>query len=77
MAQSRGDLGPGDARALLRAWLVSMDLDIDEGNLLELLQEGELSHPDLERRRAADPRAQARGRGARDRGDDQSRRRGA
>ncbi len=45
-----GDLGPGDARALLRAWLVAMDLDIDEGNLLELLQEGELSHPDLERR---------------------------
>ncbi len=45
-----GDLGPDDARALLRAWLDAMDLDIDEGNLLELLQEGELSHPDLERR---------------------------
>jgi glycosyltransferase involved in cell wall biosynthesis len=27
-----------------------MDLDIDEDNLLELLQEGELSHPDLYRR---------------------------
>jgi len=44
------DLGPEDARELLRAWLTAMDLDIDEGNLLELLQEGELSHPDLYRR---------------------------
>ena len=44
------DLGPADARALLRAWLTAMDLDIDECNLLELLQEGELSHPDLYRR---------------------------
>jgi len=45
-----GDLGPEDARALLRAWLDAMDLDIDESNLLDLIQEGELSHPDLERR---------------------------
>ena len=48
------DLGPEDARALLRAWLISMDEDpahpIDEATLLELLQEGELSHPDLCRR---------------------------
>jgi glycosyltransferase involved in cell wall biosynthesis/predicted metal-dependent phosphoesterase TrpH len=44
------DLGPDDARALLRAWLTSMDLAIDEQTLLELLQEGELSHPDLCRR---------------------------
>jgi glycosyltransferase involved in cell wall biosynthesis/predicted metal-dependent phosphoesterase TrpH len=48
------DLGPDDARALLRAWLVSMEIDpahpIDEETLLELLQEGELSHPDLCRR---------------------------
>ncbi len=44
------DLGPEDALALLRAWLVSMDLDIDEAHLLESLQEGELSHPDLYRR---------------------------
>src|SRR6201995_981248 len=48
------DLGPEDARALLRSWLVSMDTDpthpIDEETLLELLQEGELSHPDLCRR---------------------------
>jgi glycosyltransferase involved in cell wall biosynthesis/predicted metal-dependent phosphoesterase TrpH len=49
-----GDLGAEDARALLRAWLVAMDVDpahpINERNLLELLQEGEISHPDLSRR---------------------------
>jgi glycosyltransferase involved in cell wall biosynthesis/predicted metal-dependent phosphoesterase TrpH len=45
-----GDLGPDDARALLRAWLSGMDLGVDEMALLELLQEGELSHPDLYRR---------------------------
>jgi glycosyltransferase involved in cell wall biosynthesis/predicted metal-dependent phosphoesterase TrpH len=44
------DLGPDDARALLRSWLLSMNLGIDEQTLLELLQEGELSHPDLSRR---------------------------
>ena len=44
------DLGPEDARALLRSWIVGMDLGIDERNLLELLQEGEISHPDLYRR---------------------------
>ena len=47
---STGDLGPEDARALLRSWLVAMDFGIDESNLLELLQEGEISHPDLYRR---------------------------
>ena len=45
-----GDLGPDDATALVRAWLEAMDLGIDERNLIELLQEGELSHPDLYRR---------------------------
>jgi glycosyltransferase involved in cell wall biosynthesis/predicted metal-dependent phosphoesterase TrpH len=48
------DLGPDDARALLRAWLEAMETDpahpIDESTLLEMLQEGELSHPDLLRR---------------------------
>ncbi len=46
------DLGPDDARALLRSWLASMELNpaLDEQTLLELLQEGELSHPDLCRR---------------------------
>jgi glycosyltransferase involved in cell wall biosynthesis/predicted metal-dependent phosphoesterase TrpH len=45
-----GDLGPEDALALLRAWLESMDLDVDERTLLTRLQDGELSHPDLLRR---------------------------
>ena len=44
------ELGPEDARALLRAWLAAMDLGVDERGVLELLQEGELSHPDLFRR---------------------------
>ncbi|MDQ2761177.1 MAG: PHP domain-containing protein [Actinomycetota bacterium] len=44
------DLGPQDARALLRAWLQAVGLEIDERKLLELLQEGQLSHPDLYRR---------------------------
>jgi glycosyltransferase involved in cell wall biosynthesis len=45
-----GDLGPEDALALLRAWLESMDLEIDEWRLIERLQEGELGHADLQRR---------------------------
>jgi glycosyltransferase involved in cell wall biosynthesis/predicted metal-dependent phosphoesterase TrpH len=44
------DLGPEDAVALLRAWLVAMDLDVDESQLLTALQDGDLSHPDLSRR---------------------------
>jgi glycosyltransferase involved in cell wall biosynthesis/predicted metal-dependent phosphoesterase TrpH len=44
------DLGPEDARALLRSWITGMELEINESNLLELLQEGEISHPDLYRR---------------------------
>ncbi len=44
------DLGPDDARALLRAWLAAMDLGVDEAQLLERLQNGELSHSDLLRR---------------------------
>ncbi len=44
------DLGPEDARALLRSWLAAMDLGIDESDLIGLLQDGELSHPDLFRR---------------------------
>jgi glycosyltransferase involved in cell wall biosynthesis/predicted metal-dependent phosphoesterase TrpH len=42
-----GNLGPDDARAVLRAWLAEMGLE--EANLIELLQEGEISHPDLYR----------------------------
>ncbi len=45
-----GDLGPEDARALLRAWIASMDLEVDERSLLGLLQEGEITHADLHRR---------------------------
>jgi glycosyltransferase involved in cell wall biosynthesis/predicted metal-dependent phosphoesterase TrpH len=44
------DLGAEDALALLRAWLAAMDLDVDEHKLLTKLQEGELSHGDLDRR---------------------------
>jgi glycosyltransferase involved in cell wall biosynthesis/predicted metal-dependent phosphoesterase TrpH len=45
-----GDLGPRDALALLRAWLHSMNLQLDETRLLEHLQDGGLSHADLHRR---------------------------
>jgi glycosyltransferase involved in cell wall biosynthesis/predicted metal-dependent phosphoesterase TrpH len=44
------DLSAADALALLRAWLISMDLDMDEHQLLRLLQDGELTHADLDRR---------------------------
>ena len=44
------DLGPQDARALLRAWLSGMELEVDEQQLLARLQRGELGHPDLFRR---------------------------
>ncbi len=45
-----GDLGPGDARALLQAWLAAMELDTGEHRLLPQLQHGEVSHDDLFRR---------------------------
>jgi glycosyltransferase involved in cell wall biosynthesis/predicted metal-dependent phosphoesterase TrpH len=44
------DLGPDDARALLRAWLAAIDLEVDEHRQLAKLQSGELSHSDLYRR---------------------------
>jgi glycosyltransferase involved in cell wall biosynthesis/predicted metal-dependent phosphoesterase TrpH len=44
------DLEAKDALALLRAWLLAMDLDVDEHKLLAQLQEGELGHADLDRR---------------------------
>jgi glycosyltransferase involved in cell wall biosynthesis len=44
------DLGASDALALLRAWLYSMELEVDEHKLLHQLQEGELAHADLDRR---------------------------
>ncbi len=45
-----GDLGPQDALALLRAWLCSMGLEVDERKLITCLQDGVLGHADLERR---------------------------
>lgn len=48
--QRSGDLGPEDARALLRGWLAGMELPLDEHELLARLQDGRLGHPDLMRR---------------------------
>ena len=45
-----GDLGPGDARAVLRAWLEAVELDPDEQVLLGHLQADGFSHSALERR---------------------------
>ena len=44
------DLGPEDARALLRAWLSAVDLDMDEHALLRWMQSDEFSHAGLFRR---------------------------
>ena len=44
------DLGPQDARALLRSWLAGMELPLDESELVTRLQDGRLGHPDLMRR---------------------------
>jgi glycosyltransferase involved in cell wall biosynthesis len=54
------DLGPQDARGLLRAWLASVGLDIAESELLAVLQADDFSHADLFRRaRRAHERALA------------------
>jgi glycosyltransferase involved in cell wall biosynthesis/predicted metal-dependent phosphoesterase TrpH len=45
-----GDLGPRDARAVLRAWLEAVELDADEQVLLAGLQADGFSHAALERR---------------------------
>jgi glycosyltransferase involved in cell wall biosynthesis/predicted metal-dependent phosphoesterase TrpH len=45
-----GDLGPDDARALLRAWLAAVELDLDEAELLAHLQAHDFDHRDLFRR---------------------------
>ena len=44
------DVAADDALALLRAWLLSMQLDVDEHKLLQQLQDGVLTHADLDRR---------------------------
>ena len=43
-------LCPDDARALLRAWLAAVELDLDEPQLLAYLQHEDFSHADLFRR---------------------------
>jgi glycosyltransferase involved in cell wall biosynthesis len=48
--QTGPDLCDTDALALLRSWLDAMALGIDEATLLRMLQDGELSHADLQRR---------------------------
>lgn len=44
------DLGPEDARALLRAWLAAIDLEVTGPELLTLLQAEDFCHADLFRR---------------------------
>ncbi len=44
------DIGPGDARALLEAWLTSVELDLRGPELLAYLQGDGFSHADLYRR---------------------------
>jgi glycosyltransferase involved in cell wall biosynthesis/predicted metal-dependent phosphoesterase TrpH len=46
-----GNLEPADARALLRAWLASVDLDhLCEADLVEYMQDDRFTHADLYRR---------------------------
>jgi glycosyltransferase involved in cell wall biosynthesis/predicted metal-dependent phosphoesterase TrpH len=47
---ARNDLGPDDARALLRAWLAAVELDLPDGDLIAYLQADGFSHADLYRR---------------------------
>ena len=68
-----GDLGPQDARALLRAWLESMDLDVDANALLDAPPGGRAQPPRPPAPCAAHPRAQARRGGRRERRDDRRR----
>ena len=49
-AGAGAELGPGDARALLRAWLAAVGLDLPDGGLITLLQADEFSHAGLQRR---------------------------
>src|SRR6478735_346524 len=44
------DLGPDDARALLRAWLQAVGLRLADGELLAYLQDDDFGHADLYRR---------------------------
>ena len=44
------DMGPDDARAMLRAWLAAIDLYLPDRELLAYLQSDDFSHTDLFRR---------------------------
>jgi glycosyltransferase involved in cell wall biosynthesis len=44
------ELGPEDARALLRAWLAAVELELPDGDMIEYLQADGFSHADLQRR---------------------------
>ena len=44
------ELGPDDARALLRAWLAAVELDLPDGDLIAYLQADDFSHAGLQRR---------------------------
>jgi glycosyltransferase involved in cell wall biosynthesis/predicted metal-dependent phosphoesterase TrpH len=44
------DIGPDDCRALLRAWLAAIDLDLPPRELLALMQADDFSHTELYRR---------------------------
>jgi glycosyltransferase involved in cell wall biosynthesis/predicted metal-dependent phosphoesterase TrpH len=72
--EGAADLGPDDARALLRAWLERVDLDRDPRELIKRMQDKHFSHSDLQHRaRAAHERllrsAVSEVTGAADRGD--------
>lgn len=49
-SQTGTDLCPGDARALLQAWLAAVELDLPETELITLLQGEDFFHADLYRR---------------------------
>ena len=70
------DMGPDDARAMLRAWLAAIDLDLPDRELLDVPPGRRLQPLGAVPARAALPRAQAAGGGrARARGRDGRRRR--
>ena len=49
-AGATADLGPEDARALLRAWLAAVDLELADGDLIAYLQSDGFTHAGLQRR---------------------------
>jgi glycosyltransferase involved in cell wall biosynthesis/predicted metal-dependent phosphoesterase TrpH len=48
--EASAELGAREARALLRAWLDSVELSTDPGRLIEVMQENSFSHLDFARR---------------------------